>query len=106
MTEEVKAIWKTVDRISDPDIADEVEKRKVEEYLNENYFIIPEEDWIEIETRGYDLELMREKADEDNPLWEQAVNETLKEITDKEGRITEFFRGYEAGTYISEMKEV
>ena len=67
MTERLMSIWKRVDRIEDNDIADIVEKSLLDDYLTETKFIIPEEDWYEIQTRGYDIEMMCHDADEEHP---------------------------------------
>ena len=48
MTERLKAIWKHVDRIVDPDLADAIEASLLNDYLMETKFIIPEEDWYEM----------------------------------------------------------
>lgn len=105
MTERLKAIWKHVDRIIDPDLADAIEASLVNEYLEEKYYIIPEEDWEEIQTRGYDIEMMRKNADEEHPEWKPEIMLELDERVDNEDFLTEFFRGYEPGISGAEIEE-
>lgn len=106
MTDRLKAIWKHVDRIGDADLADAIEASLVDDYLEENYYIIPEEDWEEIQTRGYDIERMCADADEvhkDDANWVETVANSL---IDQETEVFEdagiflinFWRGYYAGT--------
>lgn len=105
MTERLKAIWKRVDRIDDPDLADSIEEFLLNNYLTETKFIIPEEDWLEIQTRGYDIELMRADADDEHPEWKSEILLELDAVVDDEDFLTEFFRGYEAGTGGAEIEE-
>ena len=106
MTERLKAIWKRVDRIEDNDIADIVEKSLLDDYLTETKFMIPEEDWYEIQTRGYDIEMMRHDADEEHPEWKDEIEEALDEAQDEEGFLAIFFRGFEIGTSGAEVEEM
>ena len=105
MTERLMSIWKHVDRIGDPDLADAIEASLVNEYLMETKFIIPEEDWYEIQTRGYDIEMMRKDADENHPEWKPNIMDALDKVVDDEDFLTEFFRGYEIGTGGAEIEE-
>lgn len=106
MTERLKAIWKRVDRIEDNDIADIVEKSLLDDYLTETKFMIPEEDWYEIQTRGYDIEMMRHDADEEHPEWRNEIEDALDEAQDEEGFLAVFFRGFEIGTGGAEVEEM
>lgn len=111
MTEELRAIWKKVDRISDYDIADIIEANAIDDYLEETCFIIPEEDWDEIQTRGYDIEMMRDDRDEayaDNLAWQTEIAESLNQQDwniDLYGNVAlaNFWRGYPAGTFYEEI---
>lgn len=105
MTERLMSIWKHVDRIGDADLADAIEASLVNEYLMETKFIIPEEDWYEIQTRGYDIEMMRKDADENHPEWKSNIMDALDEVVDDEDFLTEFFRGYEPGIGGAEIEE-
>lgn len=106
MTEKLKEIWKHVDRIIDHDLADAIEASLVNEYLEETCYIIPEEDWYEIQTRGYDIEMMRHDADEEHPEWRDEIEDALDEAQDEEGFLTVFFRGFEIGTSGAEVEEM
>ena len=106
MTNELMNIWKHVDRIGDLNLADEIEASLLDDYLMETKFIIPEEDWYEIQTRGYDIEMMRHDADEGHPEWRDEIEDALDEAQDKEGFLAVFFRGYEVGTSGAEVKEM
>lgn len=106
MTERLMSIWKHVDRIGDPDLADAIEASLVNEYLEEKYYIIPEEDWDEIQTRGYDIEMMRHDADEEHPEWRDEIEDALDEAQDEEGFLAVFFRGFEIGTSGAEVEEM
>lgn len=105
------SIWKHVDRIGDPDLADAIEASLVNEYLEEKCYIIPEEDWEEIQTRGYDIEMMCEDADEEHsedPVWiETVANSLINQETEtfKNGDVCliNFWRGYYAGKEINEI---
>lgn len=112
MTERLMSIWKHVDRIGDPDLADAIEASLVNEYLEEKCYIIPEEDWEEIQTRGYDIEMMCEDADEEHsedPVWiETVTNSLIDQETDNWdednfGVLLNFWRGYYAGTEVDEI---
>lgn len=111
MTERLMNIWKHVDRISDPDLADAIEASLVDDYLEEKCYIIPEEDWEEIQTRGYDIEMMCADADEehtDDPAWiETVANSLIDQETEmfKNGDVCliDFWRGYYAGKEINEI---
>lgn len=112
MTERLMSIWKHVDRIVDPDLADAIEASLVDDYLEEKCYIIPEEDWEEIQTRGYDIELMCEDADErhaDDPVWiETVANSLIDQETDNWskdnfGILLNFWRGYYTGTEVDEI---
>ena len=105
MTERLMSIWKHVDRIGDPDLADAIEASLLNDYLMETMFIIPEEDWYEIQTRGYDIEMMRKNADEEHPEWKPEIMLELDERVDDEDFLTEFFRGYEPGISGAEIEE-
>lgn len=99
----VRDIWKVVDRITDMDISQSVQDSEVDNYLESNYYIVPEDEWDEIQTRGYDIELMMSDADEkhsDDTDWIDAVFESLVE----QGSIlNSFWRGYPAGTNVSDI---
>ena len=99
-------IWKHVDRIGDLNLADEIEASLLDDYLMETKFIIPEEDWYEIQTRGYDIEMMRHDADEEHPEWRDEIENALDEAQDEEGFLTVFFRGFEIGTSGAEVEEM
>jgi len=107
MTERLKAIWKHVDRIGDPNLADAIEASLVDDYLEENCYIIPEEDWEEIQTRGYDINMMCADADEtheDDTGWVETVCDSLFDHTEQTSKqLTEFWRGYSAGTEIFDI---
>ena len=111
MTERLISIWKQVDRIGDADLADAIEESLVNEYLEEKCYIIPEEDWEEIQTRGYDIEMMCADADEqhaEDPMWiETVTNSLIDQETEvfKNGDICliDFWRGYYAGKEINEI---
>ena len=111
MTERLMSIWKHVDRIVDPDLADAIEASLVDDYLEEKCYIIPEEDWEEIQTRGYDIEMMCADADEqhaEDPVWiETVANSLIDQETEvfKNGDICliDFWRGYYAGKEINEI---
>lgn len=112
MTNELMNIWKHVDRIGDPDLADRIEASLVDDYLEEKCYIIPEEDWEEIQTRGYDIEMMCENADEqhaDDPVWiETVANSLVDQETDNWsennfGVLLNFWRGYYTGTEVDEI---
>ena len=105
MTEELKTIWRKADRIEDPDVSDAVEYKLLNAYLTETKYIIPEEDWYEIQTRGYDIDLLCQDADDDHPEWRPYIMSALDEIINEENRTAEFFRGYDAGTNASEIEE-
>lgn len=105
MTERLMSIWKHVDRIGDLDLADRIEESLLNDYLMETKFIIPEEDWLEIQTRGYDIEMMRKDADEQHPEWKPEIMLELDERVDDEDFLTEFFRGYEPGISGAEIEE-
>lgn len=106
MTEKLMSIWKHVDCIEDADLADEVEKSLLNDYLIKTKFIIPEEDWYEIQTRGYDIEMMRHDADEEHPEWKDEIENALDEAQDEEGFLAVFFRGFEIGTGGAEVEEM
>ena len=110
MTERLMNIWKHVDRIGNPDLADAIEASLVDDYLEEKCYIIPEEDWEEIQTRGYDIEMMCEDADEqhaDDPVWIETITDSL--INQKVNLIgvndylDDFWRGYESGTNLIDI---
>lgn len=111
MTERLMSIWKHVDRIGDPDLADAIETSLVDDYLEEKCYIIPEEDWEEIQTRGYDIEMMCADADEqhaEDPVWiETVANSLIDQETEvfKNGDVCliDFWRGYYAGKQINEI---
>lgn len=107
MTNRLKAIWKHVDRIGDADLADAIEASLVNEYLEEKCYIIPEEDWEEIQTRGYDIERMCADADEahdEDAAWIETVCDSLFDHTEQTSKqLTEFWRGYNAGTEIFDI---
>lgn len=108
MTERLMSIWKHVDRIGDLDLADAIEASLVNEYLEEKYYIIPEEDWDEIQTRGYDIEQMCANADEaheDDADWVETVCDSLFDyMSETEPTyLTDFWRGYNAGTEIFDI---
>lgn len=109
MTNRLMSIWKHVDRIGDPDLADAIEASLVNEYLEEKYYIIPEEDWEEIQTRGYDIERMCADADEaheDDADWVETVCDSLllDYMSETEPTyLTDFWRGYNAGTEIFDI---
>lgn len=106
MTKRLMSIWKYVDRIVDPDLADAIEASLINEYLEEKYYIIPEEDWEEIQTRGYDIERMCADADEqhvNDPVWIETVANSLidqetEAFEDTGIFLINFWRGYYAGT--------
>lgn len=104
MTERLMSIWKHVDRIVDPDFADRIEELLLNDYLMETKFMIPEEDWYEIQTRGYDIEMMRHNADNEHPEWRNEIEDALDEAQDEEGFLTIFFRGFEIGTGGAEVE--
>lgn len=106
MTERLKAIWKQADRIGDLDLADQIEKSLLNDYLMETKFMISEEDWYEIQTRGYDIEMMRHDADEEHPEWRDEIEDALDEAQDEEGFLAVFFRGFEIGTGGAEVEEM
>lgn len=106
MTNELMSIWKRVDRIEDFNLADEVEKTLLDDYLTKTKFIIPEEDWYEIQTRGYDIEMMRHDADEEHPEWKNEIMDVLDNAQDEEGFLAVFFRGFEIGTSGAEVEEM
>ena len=106
MTERLMNIWKNVDRIGDDDLADTIEKSLLTDYLTETKFIVPEEDWYEIQTRGYDIEMMRHDADEEHPEWKDEIENALNEAQDEEGFLAVFFRGFEIGTDGTEVEEM
>ena len=106
MTERLKAIWKHVDRIGDPNLADKIEASLLNDYLMETKFMIPEEDWYEIQTRGYDIEMMCHDADEEHSEWRDEIEDALDKAQDKEGFLTVFFRGFEIGTNGAEVEEM
>lgn len=111
MTERLMNIWKHVDRIVDPDLADAIEASLVDDYLEEKCYIIPEEDWEEIQTRGYDIEMMCADADEqhaEDPVWiETVANSLIDQETEvfKNGDVCliDFWRGYYAGKKVDEI---
>lgn len=111
MTERLMSIWKHVDRIVDPDLADAIEASLVDDYLEEKCYIIPEEDWEEIQTRGYDIEMMCADADEqhaEDPVWiETVANSLIDQETEvfKNGDVCliDFWRGYYAGKKVDEI---
>ena len=111
MTERLMSIWKHVDRIGDADLADAIEASLVDDYLEENYYIIPEEDWEEIQTRGYDINMMCADADEqhaDDADWVETVANSLidqeTEVFEDEGIfLINFWRGYYAGTEANDI---
>ena len=111
MTNELMSIWKHVDRIGDADLADAIEASLVDDYLEENYYIIPEEDWEEIQTRGYDINMMCADADEqhaDDADWVETVANSLidqeTEVFEDEGIfLINFWRGYYAGTEANDI---
>lgn len=105
MTNELMSIWKHVDRIGDPDLADAIEASLLDDYLMETKFMIPEEDWYEIQTRGYDIEMMRHNADNEHPEWRDAIEDALDKAQDEEGFLAVFFRGYEPGIGGAEIEE-
>lgn len=105
MTERLMSIWKHVDRIGDPDLADRIEASLLDDYLMETKFMIPEEDWYEIQTRGYDIEMMRHDADEEHPEWRDEIENALDKAQDEEGFLAVFFRGYEPGIGGAEIEE-
>ena len=98
MTERLMSIWKHVDRIGDLDLADRIEESLLNDYLMETKFMIPEEDWYEIQTRGYDIEMMRHNRDE--------IEDALDEAQDEEGFLVVFFRGFDIGTSGAEVEEM
>jgi len=106
MTNELMSIWKHVDRIGNPDLADRIEASLVNDYLMEKKFIIPEEDWYEIQTRGYDIEMLRHNADEEHPEWKEEIEDALDEAQDEDGFLAVFFRGFEIGTSGAEVEEM
>ena len=106
MTEKLMNIWKHVDRIGDDDLADAIEKSLLNDYLEETRFIIPEEDWYEIQTRGYDIEMMRCNADDEHPEWRDEIEDALDKAQDEEGFLAVFFRGFEIGTGGAEVEEM
>ena len=106
MTERLKAIWKHVDRIGDLDFADRIEESLLNDYLMETKFMIPEEDWYEIQTRGYDIEMMRHNADNEHPEWRDEIEDALDEAQDEEGFLVVFFRGFDIGTSGAEVEEM
>ena len=106
MTERLKAIWKHVDRIGDLDFADRIEESLLNDYLMETKFMIPEEDWYEIQTRGYDIEMMRHNADNEHPEWRDVIEDALDEAQDEEGFLVVFFRGFDIGTSGAEVEEM
>lgn len=111
MTERLMSIWKHVDRIGDPDLADAIEASLIDDYLEEKCYIIPEEDWEEIQTRGYDIEMMCADADEqhaEDPVWiETVANSLIDQETEvfKNGDVCliDFWRGYYAGKKVDEI---
>lgn len=111
MTERLMSIWKHVDRIVDPDLADAIEASLIDDYLEEKCYIIPEEDWEEIQTRGYDIEMMCADADEqhaEDPVWiETVANSLIDQETEvfKNGDVCliDFWRGYYAGKKVDEI---
>ena len=111
MTERLMSIWKHVDRIVDPDLADAIEASLIDDYLEEKCYIIPEEDWEEIQTRGYDIEIMCADADEqhaEDPVWiETVTNSLIDQETEmfKNGDVCliDFWRGYYAGKKVDEI---
>lgn len=106
MTERLMNIWKHIDRIGDNNLAERIEESLINEYLTETKFIIPEEDWYEIQTRGYDIEMMRYNADDEHPEWRDEIEDALDEAQDEEGFLTVFFRGFEIGTGGAEVEEM
>lgn len=111
MTKELMNIWRRADRIETPDapgLADELEKKLLNEYLEDKCYIIPEEDWDEIQTRGYDIEMMCADADEahdEDATWIETVCDSLFEYTSETEPtcLTDFWRGYSAGTEIFDI---
>lgn len=111
MTERLMSIWKHVDRIGDPDLADAIEASLVNEYLEEKCYIIPEEDWEEIQTRGYDIEMMCEDADEEHSEDSEWIETVANSLIDQETEVfkngdvclTNFWRGYYAGKERNEI---
>ena len=113
MTKELMNIWRQVDRIGldTPGLADELEEKLLNDYLEKTCYIIPEEDWEEIQTRGYDIEMMCEDADEqhaDDSVWiETVANSLIDQETEvfKNGDVCliNFWRGYYAGKEINEI---
>ncbi len=102
----VRDIWKRVDRIIDGDVSQSVQDSEVDKYLERNYYIIPEEEWDEIQTRGYDIELMMSDADEkhsDDIDWIDAILENLIEQVGQSSILEGFWRGYPAGTNVSDI---
>ena len=106
MTERLMNIWKHIDRIGDNNLAERIEESLINEYLTETKFIIPEEDWYEIQTRGYDIEMMRYNADDEHPEWRDEIEDALDEAQDEEGFLAVFFRGFEIGTGGAEVEEM
>ena len=106
MTERLMSIWKHIDCIGDNNLAERIENLLINEYLTETKFIIPEEDWYEIQTRGYDIEMMRYNADDEHPEWRDEIEDALDEAQDEEGFLTVFFRGFEIGTGGAEVEEM
>ncbi len=106
MTERLMNIWKHIDHIGDNNLAERIEESLINEYLTETKFIIPEEDWYEIQTRGYDIEMMRYNADDEHPEWRGEIEDALDEAQDEEGFLTVFFRGFEIGTGGAEVEEM
>lgn len=106
MTEKLMSIWKHVDRIGDPDLADRIEESLLNDYLTETKFMIPEEDWYEIQTRGYDIEMMRHDADEEHPEWRDEIEDALDDVQDEDGFLVVFFRGFDIGTSGTEVEEM
>ena len=68
--------------------------------------VIPEEDWYEIQTRGYDIEMMRHNADNEHPEWRDVIEDALDEAQDEEGFLVVFFRGFDIGTSGAEVEEM
>jgi hypothetical protein len=116
MTEELKAIKRTAEWIAlnNPFKADEYEACKIKDYLASSYFLIPEEDWDEIEASGYDVELWREEADDwhveeasarEEEIWFATIYNNLLQQPIVNGKLVEFWRGYPAGTEVEYIKK-
>lgn len=100
MTEKLKTILDEVDKIENDDTWVVEEYEAITDYCNDYRFIIPQEDWEEIEARGYDLTEQRNNYDSQYDFEDcQFVWDSLSEVPiDNKDNITEFWRGYPKGT--------